>query len=483
MEITRQNLKRIAEYLWEIPIGFRSDMLVPARIYISEKMLDDIFKDRTILQLVNLTTLPGIVKYGIVMPDAHEGYGSPIGGVAAMAIDKDGVISPGMIGFDINCGVRLLKSFNSVNEIKEKLPDLATQIYHNIPSGVGRGGYLKLDNQSFDYVMSQGAKFMVEKGYGKKDDLDRIESNGCLKDANPDMVSSTARKRGYDQLGTIGAGNHFVEIQKVAEVYFEETAKILGLFKDQICIMIHTGSRGFGHQIATDYIRKFISSMRKYNINLPDIQLAAIPFKSLEGQAYWQAMSCGANFAWANRQLITHMIRQAWEKIFSQDGQLEVVYDVAHNIGKIEEHEDEFGNIIKVLVHRKGATRAFGPGRPEVPDDYKDTGQPVLIPGSMGTASYVLVGTNQTMEETFGSTAHGAGRIMSRSAAKRQIHGASLKQELEKRGIIVRAGSMSGLAEEAPEAYKNVDMVVDVVHGAGIAKKVVKLVPLAVIKG
>lgn len=383
-----------------------------------------------------------------------------------------------------NCGVRLLKSDVRVDEIKDKLPELASQIYTNVPSGVGRGGYLKLDKTSFNGVMTDGVKFMVEKGYGEDEDLNHIESSGHLEEANPDMVSNQARSRGFDQLGTLGAGNHFVEVQKVEQIFFDQAAKALGLFKEQVCVMIHTGSRGFGHQIATDYIRKFIGAMKKYGINLPDRELAAAPFQAEEGKSYFQAMACGANFAWSNRQLITAMIRKAWEKIFGQsDGELEIVYDVAHNIGKIERHLGENEKEIEVLVHRKGATRAFGPGRPEVPEDYQSIGQPVLIPGSMGTASYVLVGTNQTMEETFGSSCHGAGRLMSRSAAKRLIRGAELKQKLEEKGIIVRAGSTAGLAEEAPEAYKDVDSVVDVVHGAGIAKKVARLVPLAVIKG
>lgn len=484
MDIPRkQDLKRIKEYLWEIPRDFRHDMKVPARIYASEKMLDSLFKDRSLWQLVNTAAMPGIVRYSVVMPDAHEGYGFPIGGVVAMNI-KSGLISPGGVGYDINCGVRLLKSNFYFEDLKEKLKELANQIYINVPSGVGRGGFLKLDRSSFDKVMTNGAEFMVNKGYGEKEDLNHIESGGCLKDANPEAVSIKARNRGFDQLGTIGAGNHFIEIQKVDQIFFEEAAEVLGIFKNQICVMIHTGSRGFGHQIATDYIRKFMLAMVKYGIKLPDRELAAAPFSSEEGQQYWQAMSAGANFAWANRQLITHMIRKAWEKVLNINPEdLKIVYDVAHNIGKKENHLDEKGNRIEVLVHRKGATRAFGPGNIEVPEDYRKIGQPVIIPGSMGTASYILVGTNQTMEETFGSSCHGAGRVMSRSKAKRIIHGASLKRELERRGIIIKAGSMSGLAEEAPEAYKDVDSVVDVVHGAGIAKRVARLVPVAVIKG
>lgn len=483
LEITESSLKKLTDYLWEIPRDFRLDMLVPARVYISEKMLDDLFKDRSLWQTVNMTTMPGIVKYAIAMPDIHEGYGFPIGGVAAMRIE-DGLISPGGIGYDINCGVRLLRSDVNHQEVEKFIPDLASQIYTNVPSGVGRGGYLKLDKTKLDSVLLKGAEFMVSQGYGKKQDLDHIESGGRLEGANPDHVSIVARSRGHDQLGTIGAGNHFVEIQKVDEIYHETAAKALGLFKDQTCIMIHTGSRGLGHQIATDYIRLFMKAMIKYGIQLPDRELAAAPFKSEEGQNYWQAMQAGANFAWSNRQLITHMVRKAWEKVLGpQFDELTIVYDVAHNIGKLEKHLNEEDKEIEVLVHRKGATRAFGPGHPEIPEDYKSVGQPVLIPGSMATASYVLVGTTKTMEETFGSSCHGAGRMMSRSQAKRQISGQTLKQELESQGIIIRAGSMPGLAEEAPQAYKNVDEVVDVVHNADIAQKVVRLRPLGVIKG
>jgi tRNA-splicing ligase RtcB len=482
MEVPKEeNLKKVNEFLWEIPKDFRFDMKVPARLYITEEMKSELFEDRSLWQLVNLTTLPGVVKYAIAMPDVHEGYGSPIGGVVAVRTDE-GIISPGMIGYDINCGVRLLRSNLNYRDIESQLDELATTMYGQVPSGLGRGGRMKLEETELDKVLTNGASYMVEHGFGDEKDLEFIESNGKLEVADPSLVSSKAKKRGRDQSGTLGSGNHFVEIQKVDQVYDEDAAKAFGLHKDQVCIMIHTGSRGLGHQIATDYIRLFLKSMPKYDITLPDRELAAVPFKSDEGQKYFKAMSCGANFAWANRQLITHQVRHAW-KLAEMPVELDVVYDIAHNMGKLEKHLDEKGNEVEMIVHRKGATRAFGPGSPGLPEKYAAVGQPVLIPGSMGTASYILAGTEQTMEETFGSSCHGAGRRMSRGQAKREVRGDELKKELEGRGIRIRAGSMAGLAEEAPLAYKDVDSVVNVVHGANIAKKVVRLVPLAVVKG
>lgn len=476
--ISKKDLIKITDYLWEIPRSFRYDMRVPARIYATEKMLDEILRDRSLEQLVNLTVLPGIYKYALVMPDAHEGYGSPIGGVAAI-LAEEGIISPGMSGYDINCGVRLLRSEKTYDEIKKYLENLGTAIFHEVPSGVGRGGRLRLTNQELDKVFLGGAKRMVEMGYGEKEDPEYLESHGRLENALPDKVSPTARLRGRDQLGTMGAGNHFVEIQRVDEILDKEAGRTLGLFENQVTIMIHTGSRGLGHQVATDYIRSSVRAMPKYGIELPDRELAGVPFNSPEGQDYFGAMAAAANFAWANRQLITWEVRRAWENVLGIPGkELEIIYDVAHNIVKLEEYDNK-----NLIIHRKGATRSFGPGHPEIHELYRAVGQPVLIPGSMGTASYVLVGTNQAMEETFGSSCHGAGRRLSRHAAKRQVHGATLREQLEKQGIVVRAGSMSGLAEEAPVAYKDVEDVVDVVHQAGIAKKVARLKPLAVVKG
>ncbi len=469
--MNKADFKKISDYIWEIPKSFRSDMRVAARVFASEKMLDDLFKDRSLEQLVNVAVLPGIQKWALAMPDIHEGYGFPIGGVAAMDL-KDGVISPGGIGYDINCGVRLLRTDKNFNEVKDMIPELATQLYEEVPSGVGRGGPLKLADQKLNQVLLSGVDKMLESGYANEDDKKHCESEGCLNDADPELVSKTAKDRGRDQLGTIGAGNHFIEVQRVDEIFDSKTAEQFGLFKDQIVIMIHCGSRGLGHQVATDYIRAMMSAMPKYGIKLPDLELACVPFDSKEGQNYWKAMSAAANFAWANRQLITWEVRQAWGKIFNPSAssgqageELKLIYDVAHNLAKLEEY---FGK--KVVVHRKGATRSF-------------PGQPVIIPGSMGTASFILVGQPGSMELSFGSTCHGAGRMMSRTKAKKVVRGSELKQDLEKRGIAVRTGSMSGLAEEAPLAYKDVDAVVDVVHGAGLAKKVAKLKPVAVIKG
>lgn len=465
-----KNLNKISDFIWEIPVDFKKDMQVPARVFISENMLDEIAHDNTLNQLINVATLPGIEKYALAMPDAHEGYGFPVGGIAAFDLNN-GIISPGGIGYDINCGVRLLKSSLSYKEIENQIKQLAKEIYKQVPSGVGRGGRLKLNNKELDNVLEGGAKKMIEIGYGFKNDLDYIESEGYLKEAKAFYVSDLAKDRGRDQLGTIGAGNHFVEIDKVADIFDEETAKKWGLFQDQICILIHTGSRGLGHQIATDYIRKFLFVLNKYKINLVDRELACAPFKSEEGSNYFSAMSAGANFAWANRQLITWEVRKAWKNVFGKkySNELEILYDVAHNIAKIEEYNINGVNK-KVIVHRKGATRAFN-------------NQPVLIPGSMGTASYVLIGTEKSFEISFGSTCHGAGRRMSRTQAKKKIFGSELKKDLEKRGIAIEAGSMSGLAEEAPQAYKDVNSVVDVIHNLGIAKKVVKLKPVGVIKG
>lgn len=459
--IKLQDFKKITDYLWEIPKSYRPDMRVPARVYATEKMLEEMFGDKCLEQLINIATLPGIQKYALAMPDAHEGYGFPIGGVAAFD-QKEGIISPGGIGYDVNCGVRLLSTELTLKEIKPKLKDLSAALYHAVPSGVGRGGNLKLKGKDIDEVLKKGAKKIVEMGYGDQSDLDNTESNGQLSDADPRNVSPHAKKRGSDQVGTMGAGNHFVELDVVDEIFDEQQAKKLNLQKGQIVALIHTGSRGLGHQIATDYIKLMMQVMPKYGIKIPDRELACAPFNSEEGQDYWRAMCCGANYAWANRQMITHEVREAWQNILgTSGGRIKVVYDVAHNLAKVENG---------LVVHRKGATRSF-------PD------QPVLIPGSMGTASYVLVGQQQAMDDSFGSCCHGAGRRLSRRQAKREVQGDVLLQELESQGIAVNSGSYSGLAEEAPQAYKDVDEVVDVVHQGGLAKKVARLRPVAVIKG
>lgn len=464
--ISKNDLKQITPYIWEIPKSYRSDMRVPARVFVSEKMLDEILKDRSLEQLVNISTLPGIQKHAMVMPDVHEGYGFPIGGVAAMEY-PDGIISPGGIGYDINCGVRLLKSNLKAEDLNRKQGLLAKRLFDEIPSGVGRGGRLKLDNTKLDKVLKHGASWIVTEGYGETDDLKHIESKGGLENANPNSVSKHAKERGNDQLGTMGAGNHFVEVDKVDEIFDPQTAQVFGLNKNQVVVLIHTGSRGLGHQVATDYIRIMLNNMSKYNITLPDRELACAPLSSEEGTSYFNAMASAANFAWANRQLITWEVRKVFNEIFNE--KLSILYDVSHNIAKIEEHEIN-GQLKKVIVHRKGATRAF-------------TNQPVIIPGSMGTVSYVLAGTSQGMKESFGSSCHGAGRTMSRHEAKRQISGKKLKMDLEGEGIFIQAGSISGLAEEAPIAYKDIHDVVDVVDQIGIAKKVALLKPIVVIKG
>ena len=467
--LTRKAITRIHDDLWEIPRSYRDDMRVPARFYASERMLDDILSDRSLEQLVNVTTLPGIRKYAIAMPDAHEGYGFPIGGVAAFDPDE-GVISPGGIGYDINCGVRMLRSNVDHGEIESRIDDLAHQLSRDVPSGVGRGGSLTLRGRDLDAVLEGGAPRMVEMGFGDARDLDRLESRGVLRDADATQVSQTAKSRGRDQLGTMGAGNHFVEVDVVDQVFDDAAAALSGIREGQIVFQIHTGSRGLGHQIATDFLKVMSKAMRDHRIAVPDPQLACVPFRSDEGQRYFRAMSAGANFAWANRQLITHEVRGAWERTFGRSGgPLEIVYDVAHNIAKLEEHS--LGGVSqRLVVHRKGATRAFD-------------GQPVLIPGSMGTASYLLMGSRDAMQESFGSTCHGAGRRISRTKAKKEIDGGELKARMKRLGIVVAAGSTKGLVEEAPEAYKDVDSVVDVVNRAGIARKIARLRPIAVVKG
>jgi tRNA-splicing ligase RtcB (3'-phosphate/5'-hydroxy nucleic acid ligase) len=478
----KQELKQISEILWEIPRSFRADMRVPARVYATKEMLQGIIQDRSLEQLINVASLPGIQKCALVMPDVHEGYGFPIGGVAATRY-PDGVISPGGIGYDINCGVKLLKSNMTGEDLAKYLQPLSKEIFKQVPSGVGRSGFLKLSTKNLDRVLEFGVQTVIEDSYGEREDLNFIESNGTIANADPKDVSFEAKKRGQDQLGTMGAGNHFVEIDKVSKIFDEKIAASYGLFENQIVIMIHTGSRGLGHQVATDYIRTMLKVLNQYKITLPDRELACVPLSSPEGKAYFSAMACAANFAFSNRQLITWEIRQAWNKVLGNSaGPLTILYDIAHNIAKIEEHRSN-GNTGKLIVHRKGATRAFGPGNPELPEVYRAFGQPVLIPGSMGTASYVLAGTEKSMEETFGSTCHGAGRQMSRHAARKKIQGDQLQKQLYEQGITIQAGSMRGLSEEAPFAYKDVDSVVDVVDRAGIARKVAKLRPLAVIKG
>lgn len=482
--IRLKDLQRLDEFVWEIAQSYREDMRVPARIYASQELLEKALTDKSAEQLVNATTLPGIVGHAIAMPDVHQGYGFPVGGVAATRL-PDGVISPGAIGYDINCGVRLLASELSAEELEPYLNDLATALYANCPSGVGEGGRYRLSDQELRDVLQRGAHWCKDNDLATAGDLLHSEATGRLGGADPDAVSQKARERGRNQLGTLGAGNHFLEVDRIAAIYDEEAAAAFGLRVGQVVVLIHCGSRGLGHQVCTDYVRDFQKVLGRYKIVLPDRELVCAPQNSPEGAGYVAAMQAAANFAFANRQVLTMLTRETFEMVLAHSGlspHLRQVYDVAHNIGKIETH-NVGGRQMEVCVHRKGATRAFPPQHAEIPSGYRDVGQPVLVPGSMGTASYVLAGTAGAMAQTFGSTCHGAGRNMSRTAAKKQVRGETLKQELNRRGIRIRAGSMAGLAEEAPLAYKQVEEVIRVVEGAGIARAVARLEPMAVIKG
>lgn len=479
-----ENLIQISETEWEIPTHIRTDMRVPVRLFATRELLEQIMDDRSLDQAVNAATLPGLVGHVIVMPDMHQGYGFPIGGVAATEYPS-GVISPGAIGYDINCGVRLLGSRIEFESVQGDMDRLATLLNTYCPSGVGKEGIKKVSIQELDQILRDGSRWALKNGYATEADLARTEESGSMQGADPDMVSERAKKRGREQVGSLGAGNHFIEVEVVDEVFDEDAANVMGIYKGCLTVQIHCGSRGLGHQVCTDYVQQFQGAIRKYGINLPDRELVCAPMDSPEGKSYLGAMRAAANFAFANRQLLAHNARRAFEETFAgrtKNWHLYQVYDIAHNMGKIETHIVN-GKEMKVCVHRKGATRAFGPGSPGLPPEYKKIGQPVIIPGSMGTASWVLVGTEDSMTRSFGSSCHGAGRVMSRSKAKREVRGDALKRELEERGIKVRAGSMPGLAEEAPSAYKDVDMVVETVSQAGIARKVARLKPVAVIKG
>jgi tRNA-splicing ligase RtcB len=483
----KQDFKRIDEYLWEIPQSYRHDMRVPARLYASDRLLENVLNDdsQALEQLVNTATLPGLEKYALAMPDIHQGYGFPIGGVIASRA-QDGIISPGGVGYDINCGVRVLSSRLTYEEARPHLSHLAEMLYQNCPSGVGRGGGIKLNQSQFEALLEEGSDWTLRAGYAESDDVRRTEEAGQLAEADTQCVSKRAWDRGISQLGTLGAGNHFIEVDRIDRIFDEKAASAMGLNEGYLTVQIHCGSRGFGHQICTDYVRSFQDVVHKYEIDLPDRQLICAPFESPEGQAYYAAMCAAANFAFANRQVLAHHIRRTFEQVLAGkvgDWHLQQVYDIAHNMAKREVHQSADDREVEVLVHRKGATRAFGPGFEGLPEEYKEIGQPVLVPGSMGTSSWILVGTPGSMANTFGSTCHGAGRVMSRGQAKREIWGEDLRTSLEKQGIAVRAGSMSGLAEEAPAAYKDVDEVVRTVAGAGIARRVARLVPVAVIKG
>ncbi|MGE5124391.1 MAG: RtcB family protein [Acidobacteriaceae bacterium] len=482
--VTLQDLKRINDFQWEIPQSFREDMRVPVRLFATRRILEEVMKDKSLEQAVNAATLPGLVGHVVVMPDMHQGYGFPIGGVAATRL-PEGVISPGGIGYDINCGVRLLGSHISHEDALPHMDALATALNQHCPSGVGEKGSVRASDAELAAVCRQGSRWALKQGFASQADLQRTEESGCVEGADPGKVSKRARERGRPQLGSLGAGNHFIEIDRVEQVFDSTAASVMGLEQGTLAVQIHCGSRGFGHQICTDYVEEFQAVVRRYGIHLVDRELVCAPLDSPEGQNYLSAMRCAANYAFANRQILAHNARKAFEQVLAgklKDWHLHQVYDICHNMGKIETHVID-GEKMKLCVHRKGATRAFGPGAPELPDEYKPIGQPVLVPGSMGTASWVLVGTEASMLQSFGSTCHGAGRLMSRHEAKRNVRGEKLRQELESEGIRIRAGSMAGLAEEAPQAYKDVNQVVEAVVGGGIARKVARLVPLAVIKG
>lgn len=479
------HIQKIDDYRWRIPQSYKSGMRTEGVVYATEKMLEQIRKDESLEQVANVAFLPGIVGQSMAMPDIHWGYGFPIGGVAATRYD-DGVVSPGGVGFDINCGVRLLRSDLTEQEIKGRIADLVDQLYVNIPAGVGGEGKIRVDPNELKQVMKKGAKWMVEQGLGLAEDLDVSEEQGAMPGADPDVVTPEAIKRGRPQLGTLGAGNHFLEIQAVEEIYDERVAEVFGITqKGQVTVMIHTGSRGFGHQVCQDSLTVMQRAAQKYKIELPDKQLACAPVTSQEGQDYLGAMVCAGNFAWANRQAIVHWVRESFEHVMGAGAHklgLRQIYDVAHNMAKIEEHEVD-GKLMKLCVHRKGATRAFGPGDSRIPKQYREVGQPVIVPGDMGRYSFLLVGTERAMKSTWGSTCHGAGRVMSRHEAIKRMPGRQVQDQLAREGIIVKAKGRDTLSEEASYAYKDVRDVVDTCEGAGISRVVAKLRPLGVVKG
>jgi len=479
---TEMKVNRITDQIWEIPASEKAGMLVPARIYATQEILQSM--DQGVFdQVTNVACLPGITRYALCMPDGHWGYGFPIGGVAAFDT-RAGIISPGGVGYDINCGMRLIRTDLTLDDVQPRLEPLMTELFRRVPAGVGAGGSVRLNRQSFDSVMTRGARWCVEEGYGWHRDLSHIEEGGCIDAADPSKVTDHAVGRGINQLGTLGSGNHYLEVQTISSerIFDHALAAALGITgHDQIVVMVHCGSRGFGHQVASDYLKVFEKAMRRYGISVKDQQLACAPFHSPEGQDYFGAMNCAANTAFANRQIITHQVREAFASVFGKSAEelgMELVYDVAHNIAKVERYAE--GNL---LVHRKGSTRAFGPGHQELPAAFQQTGQPVICGGSMETGSYLLVGTDRAVQETFGSTMHGSGRTMSRAQAKKAIRGEQLQQQMKRRGILVKAVSMSGLAEEAGFAYKDISEVVETVDRAGITKKVAELRPIGNIKG
>jgi tRNA-splicing ligase RtcB (3'-phosphate/5'-hydroxy nucleic acid ligase) len=480
LDVMSVELRRLDDELWEIPASARADMRVPARIFADREMLDAISQDGSLEQLQNVATLPGIVDAAMAMPDIHQGYGFPVGGLAAFDAEQ-GVVSPGGVGYDINCGVRLLALPLGDEELGSRREPLVHEISRSVPAGAGMSGALRLSGTELDRVLSEGPRMLVaERGLGTADDVHRTESEGCMPGADPDKVSERARERGSDQLGTAGSGNHFLELQRIDEIYDQQAAEAFGLRRGHLTVLIHSGSRGLGHQVCTDYVRRMDSALGRHKIELPDRQLACAPISSPEGCDYLGAMAAAANFAWANRHTIAHAVRESVRTVLGEEiaERTHQVYDVAHNVAKFERYHGR-----RLCVHRKGATRAFAPGNAEIPQEYREVGQPVFIPGSMGTASFVLAGRKGSMERSFGTTCHGAGRRMSRTGARKRIKGAELRHQLEQRGIVVRCPSNRGLAEEAPFAYKDVDAVVRVVERAGLAARVARMVPLGVVKG
>ncbi|MDD2688609.1 MAG: RtcB family protein [Candidatus Omnitrophica bacterium] len=478
-------LEKIDDFRWRIPRSYKPGMRVPGIIYADEKLLKDIRQDKALEQVANVAFLPGIVNASFAMPDIHWGYGFCIGGVAATDPENSGVVSPGGVGFDINCGVRLLKTNFQYEDIKDKLKDLVYALFSDIPAGVGSKGDIRVSAKEEKEILVKGSKWAVGKGYGTQEDLECTEENGAIQGADPQAVSERAYERGKAQSGTLGSGNHFLEVQVIDQLYDRDICDELDLNLGQVTVMIHSGSRGLGYQICEDYVKSMQHCLQKYNINVPDRQLACAPVNSAEGKAYLSAMKCAANYAWANRQCLMHLTRMVFEKIFSLSWQkmgMSLIYDVAHNIAKIEKHVVD-GKEKDLCIHRKGATRAFPPGHAALPERYKKIGQPVIIPGDMGRNSYLLAGTQKAMEETFGSTCHGAGRLKSRTAAAKSINLGVLLKVLEAKGIIVRASGRGTIVEEAPQAYKDVNDVVDVVHNAGISKRVCRMKPVGVIKG
>jgi tRNA-splicing ligase RtcB len=472
------DLQKIDDNTWEIPA--EGAMRVPARVYASARLLADIRRDQSLAQARNVACLPGIERRSYVMPDAHQGYGFPIGGVAAFDLD-DGIISPGGVGYDINCGVRLLRTDYTEDDVAPKSKELLAEIFREVPAGVGKGGVTKLSRAVLKDILVKGAEWAVENGYGRKEDLERTEESGRMKDASAEDVSERALERGVPQLGTLGAGNHFLEIQKVLEIFDEAAARAFGLSASgQVLVMVHCGSRGLGHQVASDFIETMENAFGV--AGLPDRELVQAPFKSAEGQRYYRAMCAAVNYAFANRQMIAHWIRDVFARVLGTSKGMDQIYDVCHNVAKVEEH-DAGGRSKRLVVHRKGATRSFGPGRPEVPGVYRAVGQPVIIPGSMGTASFLLAGTKEAEALSFGSTAHGAGRVMSRHEALRRFRGEKIRDDLASRGIELKTTSLKGVAEEASEAYKDVDEVVRVSNEVGLGRVVAKLVPMGVMKG